>query len=168
MATPGRTETSPLLDALIKDLAGWDYAVTSEVTYEYNCIAWAADDDSRWWWPNGEPYCFWPEGVPAEETIAAFVKAYETIGYHVCDDDSYGPDADKIAIYLGEGGTPRHAARQVDELYWTSKLGGLHDVKHPLRALEAEYGSAMVFMSRPRRIAGKAGSKARKVKRRAR
>ena len=86
--------------------------------------------------------------------MTAFVKAYETIGYHICDDDSYDPAYDKIALYVGEDGNPGHAAKQIDGLYWTSKLGSYHDIKHPLRALEAEYGRAIVFMRRLRRAEG--------------
>src|SRR5262245_31352813 len=102
-----RKATSPLLDEIIEGLVGWDYEVTSELAWEYNCIAWAAGDDASIWWPGNRPDWYWPDGAPDEETVAAFVKAYETIGYHVCDDDSYDPGYDKIAIYVAEGGGPK-------------------------------------------------------------
>jgi hypothetical protein len=149
MDTSGKPKTSPYLDAVIKDLYGWDYEVTSEIDLEYNCIAYAAaEDERRNWWPIGDPYTYWPEGAPAEETLEAFVEAYGLLGYARCEDDSYDSAYEKIALYLSEAGTPRHAAKQIDELYWKSKLGGLHDIRHPLRALEEHYGKAMVFLRR--------------------
>lgn len=152
MAMFGRRSGSPLLDEFIKGLEGWDYEVTSEVDYVYNCIAYAAEDQERIWWPGGGPDTYWPDGAPAEETIEAFVKAYGLLGYDVCDDDSFDRTYEKIAIYVDDDGKPQHAARQLDELYWTSKLGRWHDIKHPLRALEQEYGQAKVFMRRLKRI----------------
>jgi hypothetical protein len=153
MATPGRRPGSPLLDAVIKGLAGWDYEVASDPDYAYNCIAYAADDDAmdRWWWPTGAPDTYWPEGAPAEETVEAFVTAYGLLGYGVCDDGSFEEGYEKIVLYVGEAGTPTHAAKQIDDMYWKSKLGSWHDVKHPLHALEEHYGSAKVFLRRSRR-----------------
>jgi hypothetical protein len=43
----GRRYGSPVLDVSIAGLEGWDYEVTSDPTWEYNCIAFAADDESR-------------------------------------------------------------------------------------------------------------------------
>ena len=28
-----------------------DYSITSPTEISYNCIAWAANEDTRWWWP---------------------------------------------------------------------------------------------------------------------
>jgi hypothetical protein len=145
----GKQRSSPYLDARIKGLAGWDYDVTSAPTHLYNCIAWAVGDDKRWWEPCEDYY--WPEGAPFEYTVDALVKAYELIGYEICEDDSYDSIYEKVAIYVGRNGE-KHAARQVDGLYWSSKLGCCHDIQHPLRALEEEYGPARVFMRRSRRI----------------
>jgi len=57
------------LEDLFPGLRGAPYQVTSPVTIRYNCIAWAAGDSARWWWPeldreNG----WWPEAVAAEVT----------------------------------------------------------------------------------------------------
>jgi hypothetical protein len=51
---------------------------------------------------------------------------------------------------MSEDGRPKHAAKQVDGLYWKSKLGTYHDIRHPLRALEEEYGRLIRFMRRPK------------------
>ncbi len=52
--------------------AGWTR--TSEPA-NYNCIAFAAGDTSRYWWPN--PFypdasdSYWPDGAPNLETLEA-------------------------------------------------------------------------------------------------
>ena len=55
----------------------------------------------------------------------------------------------KIAIYQS-GGLPTHAARQLPDGQWTSKLGRNIDISHTLPGLEGpEYGQVAVFMRRP-------------------
>ena len=43
------------------------YQLHSPIDHYYNCIAWAAGESHRAWWPN--PYGFWPEDVVREETV---------------------------------------------------------------------------------------------------
>jgi hypothetical protein len=137
------------LEAIFEDLAGWDYSVVPdnpETHIDFNCIAWAAGDRENCWWPGA----YWPQGVTGEETIEAFVLAYGTLGYQRCDDESLEPDHDKIALYTHDG-RPLHAARQLDELCWSSKLGQDEILCHPLRAIEGRlYGKATVFLHRRR------------------
>jgi hypothetical protein len=143
----GKRRSSPFLDVAIKDLEGWDYDVTSDPVDEYNCIAWAAGDDSIWWDPIEDGY-FWPEGAPREYTLAAYVRAFELSGFMVCEGEDPAEGYEKIALYVNDGGRV-HAARQLDALYWTSKLGRYHDIRHPLRALVEEYGAVRIFMRKP-------------------
>lgn len=117
----------------------------------YNCIAWAAGDTTRFWWPDEWGQSFWPPGVPREETMAAFVLAYETEGYKSCLDGTLENRREKIAIYTLDG-KPKHAARQLDDGQWTSKLGRYEDIRHAtLDAIEGPvYGTVVMFMERPR------------------
>jgi hypothetical protein len=72
------------LDALFPGLRGTDYRVTSLADRKYNCIAFAAGDTPRWWWPNSPPDddgYYWPPSVSHEESVAAFVAAFMTLGY---------------------------------------------------------------------------------------
>ena len=55
------------------------YIITSQETDDYNCIAWAAGDTDRWWWPTSPPY-YWPQNIPLEESISAFIQAFSTLG----------------------------------------------------------------------------------------
>lgn len=140
---------SRVLEAIFPELEGWDYSVTSENSHDYNCIAWAAGEDARQWWPWGDDNTYWPSDAPCELSLDAFVKAYASIRYEVCDDEAYDPEYDKVALFADPSGCPTHAALQIDDLYWTSKLGKLHDIRHPLRALDGgRYGRVKLFMRR--------------------
>lgn len=125
---------------------------TSPPTVEYNCIAWAADDNDNWWWPVGGYY--WPATTPAEETIDAFVAAFNTLGYAPCEDGALEAGFEKVAIYATAAGTPTHMARQLASGAWTSKLGMDIDIEHSaLRAVEGGlYGTAVKFLKRARRL----------------
>jgi len=61
------------------------FQVTSNPDQLYNCIAWAANDTSKWWWPDEDGDGYWPETVPRQETLEAFISAYATLGYVSCD-----------------------------------------------------------------------------------
>jgi hypothetical protein len=87
------------------------YEIKSPETWDYNCIAYAADVDWQWWWPDQDGDAFWPEGVRREETLDCFVEAYKTLGYEVCE-CGLEPGFEKIAIYARHG-IPTHAAKQL-------------------------------------------------------
>jgi hypothetical protein len=128
--------------------------ITSNVSTRYNCIAWAAGDSGRWWWPDPLESYYWPSDVPREETIEAFLRAYATLGYAECPDASLEPGFQKIALfaksYSGESLKPTHAALQLPSGRWTSKLGALQDVDHEnLVALQGPaYGIAVRYLKR--------------------
>lgn len=129
-----------------------DFKVTSPHDPAYNCIAWAADDDEAWWWPRAESDAYWPDQAPLEETVEAFVTAYGTLGYEVCPDGALETTHEKIAIFVDNSDTPTHAARQLADGRWTSKLGMFHDIEHELVDVEGPlYGKVGQYMKRPRR-----------------
>ena len=104
--------------------------ITSPETVDYNCIAWAASEDFRFWWPDKTMDFFWPEGVEREETVDAFVKAYATQGFKICEHEEFEKGFEKIALYAKDG-KPQHAARQLARDVWSSKLGRSYDIIHP-------------------------------------
>lgn len=127
------------------------FLITSPETPFYNCIAWAAGDSDRWWWPSPKGG-YWPPGVPRTETIDSFIAAFATRGFEQCADGDFEPGFEKVAIYADAEGKPTHAAKQTGKrgASWSSKLGRLEDVQHSLFGLEGGiYGTATVFMRRP-------------------
>lgn len=128
--------------------------ITSPATAAYNCIAWAAGNNRRWWDPNGLYY--WPPNVPREVSIDAMVQVYEGLGFTICLSGDLEPDLEKVAIFAKQSGTrrlPTHAARQLDSGEWTSKLGPCEDVSHTdVNGVNGPaYGEVAYFMSRPKR-----------------
>lgn len=138
------------LDLRYPNLATTDYNVTSPKSQEYNCFAWAAGDQERWWQPTPEDQFYWVEGVTMEETLAAYIQAYATLGYQICKDDSLEIGYTKIVLYISDEGLPTHAARQLASGMWTSKIGALEDIQHKLEGLTGErYGKVGQVLKRP-------------------
>jgi len=138
-------------------LANENYEITSPISFKYNCIAWAVDDDKNNWWPSKRPVGYWPLEARRTLTLEAFIQAYQTRGYKVCGDGKLEPGIEKVAIYgtvnHNDGSiSPTHAAFQLETGEWTSKMGPLEDIKHktvndvngPL------YGEPRQYMCRPR------------------
>jgi hypothetical protein len=96
---------------------------------------------------------YWPPDVPRVATLEAFIRAYQTLGYTECSDGQEG--FEKIALYAKQvswGIEPTHAARQLLDGKWTSKLGVEEDVAHT-KCSDVEgpcYGTTIRFMKRPR------------------
>jgi hypothetical protein len=143
---------SAYLERIFQNLRLNNYSVTSPKTPDYNCIAWAAGETHRRWWPI-VPGWYWPEGTPREETIDAFIAAFRLLGYEECQDPSLESDHDKVALYVSAAGTPTHMARQLESGVWTSKLGSLEDISHEsLSCVEGpSYGSPVRFLKRKKK-----------------
>ena len=140
------------LEDVFPHLQETGYDITSPATAEYNCIAWAAGDTARWWWPN-PLFSYWPQGTPVEETLAAFIHAFATLGFVPCDADTVEPGFEKIALYVNSQGKPTHAARQLPNGKWSSKLGREIDIEHSLIGLtNSEYGSVAQVLKRPSEV----------------
>lgn len=130
------------------------YQRTSPPTRDYNCIAWAAGDTKRWWWPDDDPdddSRYWPDGIPREETIAAFLAAFAFLGYVPCEEESAEEGVEKVALFATAEGEPTHAARQLLVGRWTSKLGELDDIEHNLHDISGDlYGTVVHVLKRSR------------------
>jgi hypothetical protein len=136
----------PQVFAAFPNLAASRMEATSPRDARYNCVAWAAGEDSRWWWPDSQGTCYWPTGVPREESLAAFISAFGSLGYEICADGALESAYEKLAIFASHG-VPTHVARQLGSGNWTSKLGKSIDVTHLLEALDGEiYGAVLQFM----------------------
>jgi hypothetical protein len=145
-------EPSP--EDIFPGLRGQAYAITSPRDDHYNCIAWAAGETDRWWWPDADGADTWPTGVARVETVVAFRDAFATLGYAVCDHEELEVGYEKVALFALMG-VPKHAARQLGSGRWTSKLGLMEDIEHALQDLTGmAYGSVVLIMKRPLPVAG--------------
>lgn len=137
------------LELRYPNLALTEYAVTSPKSQEYNCFAWVAGDQERWWQPTPEDEFYWVPGVPMEETLSAYIQAYQTLGYVTCDNAVLEIGYEKIALYVNNEGIPTHAAKQLLTGKWSSKLGWLEDIEHELEGLIGEkYGKIAQVLRR--------------------
>lgn len=138
-----------LIEQLFPGLRGKPFEITSPRAVDYNCVAWSAQDSTRCWWPA--PGYFWPEESPREITINAFRNAFGTLGFTECASAEPEEGFEKVAIFIDANGIPSHAARQLPNGRWTSKLGRLEDIEHSLVDLEGDcYGRVAAVMRRPR------------------
>src|SRR5437868_2913200 len=87
------------------------YEVVSIETWDYNCIAFAADVQIQWWWPDLYGDAEWPISW-REETLDCFLEAFRSLGYKKCWFGFRVPRFEKIAIYA-KNGVPTHAAKQL-------------------------------------------------------
>ncbi len=127
------------------------FLVTSSQTTRYNCIAWACEDTEKWYWPDKKHMYYWPEEICRDETIECFIDLFKRIGYRICKNDRKEFWYTKVAIYCDDKKIPTHAARQLRNGYWTSKLGRNYDISHTLYSMsDGYYGNVEVFMKRRR------------------
>ena len=139
---------TPILKSAFPNLETEGYQETSPASGKYNCIAWAAGVTSEWWWPDPNGAYPWPAGVPRAVTIDAFLQAFATQGFQSCETSDLETGFEKIAIFSLQG-KPTHAARQLPDGLWSSKLGKYLDITHGLQGLEGPvYGKATHFMKR--------------------
>jgi hypothetical protein len=136
------------LEGFFPGLKSTPYRVTSPASPLYNCISWAAGDAARWWEPDPDGVYYWPTGAPREDSIESYTAAFLACGFETCDSPISEPGFEKVALFADAAG-PTHAARQLADGSWTSKLGLLQDISHELEALEGqEYGTVIRIMKR--------------------
>jgi hypothetical protein len=141
------------VEGQIPRLENSDYRVTSERDPRYNCFAFAAGDTTKVWSPTilGSGV-YWPPGIPALPSMNGVIDAYRACGFERCTSADLEAGFEKIAVFADDAGEPRHAARQLPDGTWTSKLGDHVDIEH--QELDAVgggfFGEPQVYMRRPR------------------
>jgi hypothetical protein len=125
------------------------HRITSPADSSYNCIAWAAGIDSAWWEPVTERD--WPQSAPRDYKLTSLIVAFESVGFVICADGSQEIGIEKIAIYA-DGDEYLHAARQLENGQWTSKMGPDEDIQHnsPDDLAGPAFGQVAAFMKRKR------------------
>jgi len=125
--------------------------VTSPETDEYNCAAYIAGDLTRKWWPhpNRKRY-FWPVDR-RDDSLDSFEEGLATLGYERCDSGEPEDGFTKIVIYASDDvrpNEPLHAAIQLPNGHWTSKLGAWEDIEHdsPRDVINPDYGEPRLFL----------------------
>jgi len=140
------------IQQLFPRLREGEFKITSQRDTRYNCVAWAAGDVRRWWWPAESPLAFWPPKVKRGESISSFIDAFGTLGYELTGSGHHEEGIEKVAIFASADRVPTHIARQLADGSWTSKIGCLEDIAH----IEvdgvggSDYGEVAAFLGRHR------------------
>ena len=137
------------IDAQFPDLAAAGYAIVGVSSGEYNCIAYAAGETDRWWSHEENARCYWPAPAHRTPSIASLVAVFDALGYEPAADDSVESGYVKVALYQ-RNGEWMHAARQMPNGHWRSKLGPGPLIEHDTPAdLAGElYGIVHCIMRR--------------------
>jgi len=143
------TTSEDQLKAIFPRLCSTSFRITSPPDPRYNCIAWAAGDNQRWWEPDRMGLYYWPSSVPREYTLEALRGAFESLGFTTSVTDDFDPSATRVSLFA-KGSQPTHASRQLSPSEWTSKIGPNVDISHELHALVgSSYGAPSIMLRRP-------------------
>lgn len=137
-----------------------NFKLTSNPTWDYNCIAWAVIRQSDWFWPTvSNDGCYWPDSIEAKNKLRNFIELFKQSGYtDISNSAEYEPGYQKVAIYIKNN--PKidflnqevtHAARQqITNGLWTSKLGPSDDINHsdPYVLEGEDYGKVGIILKR--------------------
>lgn len=134
-------------------------AYEGSATTAYNCFAWAVGRTDIFLAPDPPPWpgvvAYWPAGIPRDRSLEAFVECFATFDFALGERDHSGREFERIVLY-GKADEPRHAARQLADGRWSSKLGHLEIIEHELNAFEgataefADFGPVLAFLERAR------------------
>lgn len=82
--------------------------------------------------------------------MAVLIDAFRFLGFTECPNGSLERHVEKVALY-GNSYFYTHAARQLPNGHWTSKLGKCEDIEHetPEDVAGGLYGEVVEFMQRP-------------------
>jgi hypothetical protein len=92
-----KTDFHTWISSEFPNLSRDHYRLTSPISDEYNCIAWAAEDTEKWWWPSEDG--FWPDSLPLVDALANFIQAFQLQGYLPCDNGELEAGYEKVVLY---------------------------------------------------------------------
>lgn len=143
------------------------FRISSKKNVNYNCIAWAGFVDNEFWWPEVIPYnkldgvrYKWPFNIKHSDKLEFFIELFSHLGYKeesFCIDNEQ-PNFRKIALFIKEDKFQSdrlicdctHAARQLKNGLWASKLGSNHDIEHsnPYDLEGPAYGKIAIILKK--------------------
>ena len=114
---------------------------------DYNCIAYAANDTGkRWDYHLGR---YWPPWATRSSSMQSLKEVFAGLQYEECNDGNHEAGYQKLALYEA-GGAAQHAAVQMPNGRWRSKMGPGPVIEHdsPESLSGGMYGEPTVFMRR--------------------
>ena len=143
----GENEKLYLTHPLFPNSFDFPFEITSPETAQYNCVAWALGDSENWWEAD-EDY-LWLDDIEFSTSLFAVQSLFEKFNFEISDNAIFENDYEKVALFSDDNWTCTHVARQLDNEFWTSKLGVSYDISHTLDALEnGIYGQVVLILKR--------------------
>lgn len=140
------------IEAHFPNLVESGYFVTSAHSELYNCIAYAAGDETKKWDCGMLPVpgYYWPPGAKRGKYVDALISAFESIGFEQCTNGDLESGYQKVVLYADADGAWTHAAKQLPDGAWSSKIGSCEDIRHltPYALCSCDYGSVWHYMRR--------------------
>jgi len=138
--------TQQLISAF-PQLASEGYEIVGDPTEQYNCIAYAAGDTSRWWEHSENHH--WPGYASRSNSMESLKQVFLGLGFQPCNDSRMEDGYQKVALYEQEGAWT-HAAVQMPNGRWRSKMGRGPVIEHqsPQSLSGGIYGEPSTCMRR--------------------
>jgi len=143
------------------------FYISSKPNINYNCIAWVGITDNEFWWPEVEPYnkldgvkYKWPFKIKNSDELKYFIELFSNLGYEGVSNNikNEHPKYRKIALFIKEDKNISdinnckctHAARQLTNGLWASKLGRKDDIEHsnPYDLEGSAYGKLAIILKK--------------------
>jgi hypothetical protein len=130
-------------------LTNYDLIPNSE-SDSYNCISHTIHLKEDISWPIDTRH-YWP--TKRELTKESFDLFYEHHGFEKLSilDFTYNENYTKVVLYTNNN-IPTHAAIQIDNTYWESKIGRLGIIRHDLFEIENDVYGEITQIYRKRNI----------------
>ncbi len=135
------------LAAAFPRLAREGYEIVGEPTRGYNCVAYAAGDNKKWW--DFTETRYWPDYATRTDRMEGLIEVFTGLGFQRCRGNSHEGGYVKVALYE-EHGVWKHAALQTPTGRWRSKLGEGPLIEHlrPESLTGEVYGNPTIHMRR--------------------
>ena len=143
----GESEGTDELAGILPKLVAEGFRVVAPRSNQYNCIACAAGDTSRWWSFHQPEY--WPVHATRSNSIDSLVEVFAGLGFERCHDSRTESGFEKVALYAQQGAWT-HAAVQTPHGTWLSKIGEGPVIEHhnPESLAGGPYGNPTIHMRR--------------------
>ena len=126
-----------------------NFKVNSPCTGVYNCIAFAMGLTDRWVDTFSAPGHWWPPIAERSESKESLIKAFEYMGYEICDAADIEDGYEKVVLFCKDDSWT-HAAKIIANGVEHSKFGigwdAIHSGNHIFQG--SSYGDEYAYMKR--------------------
>ena len=123
-----------------------NFEYTSDDTDDYNCVAWATEENDKW--IQYPPY---NSNGDYEDSVNSYLEHFRILGFEITNSAELENGFDKIVIYIDVVNNEfKHVARLKPDGLWASKIGNWEDIEHttPHALGDGTYGIPKYYLKR--------------------